>query len=169
LALSGGFLLGGLLTWDISGILYGLGSLIGVIIQPDLDVDNGHIGDKYIRNNVGKWAEYLWDFLWLFYRRSFKHGGELSHFLIISTIIRVLYLYCFLIVVPHVIFYFVFQPEWNLWYVLDWYAARILENYKIILGLMGSDGIHFFLDVLTSEHKKKEKIQIKTGETVCQS
>jgi uncharacterized metal-binding protein len=155
LALSGGFLLYGLATWDISSVAYATGSLIGVICTPDVDVDNGFITDKYIRNKLGWFAEKMWDATWAFYRRSVKHGSELSHGPIIGTIGRIVYLYFLFIVVPHFIYYFMFHPQWDLWYVLDWYANKIEENWQIVLGLMSADGIHWFLDLVTTDRKKR--------------
>jgi uncharacterized metal-binding protein len=166
LALSGGFLLYGLFTWDISGIAYAAGSLIGVMVQPDCDVNGGHIADKYIRNKIGWFAEKMWDGIWLFYRNSVKHGSELSHGPILGTIGRIIYLYFLFIVVPHFIYYFVFNPQWDLWYVLNWYVDRIVENYRIVLGLAGADFIHFVLDICTVEHGKKRVTNGTQNKTV---
>jgi uncharacterized metal-binding protein len=154
LALSGGFLLYGLATWDISSVAYATGSLIGVMVQPDCDVNGGHIADKYIRNKIGWFAEKVWDGVWHFYRKNVKHGSELSHFPCVGTIGRIVYLYFLFIVIPHFIYYFVFNPQWDLWYVLDWYANWIIDNYQVVLGLMGADTIHYFLDLLTVNRKK---------------
>ena len=156
LMLAGGFVLGTVISWDITNLQYVAGSLIGVMITPDLDVDAGFSGDKYIRNSLGWFAERIWKVIWYFYRRSLKHGGELSHFPIISTIGRILYLFGLFIVLPHVIYYWIFQPTWDLRYVLEWYFDGILSGWRIVVGLIGSDVIHWSLDVSTTEHKKKE-------------
>jgi uncharacterized metal-binding protein len=158
LAISAGFAVGGLLVGNLSGFVYGAGSLIGIFVSSDCDVNNGHIADKYIRNKFGKVVEKIWDGIWYFYRRSFSHGGELSHFPVICTIGRIIYLYFLFIVVPHVAYYYTFHPAWDLWYVLNWYVDRIRENDKIIIGLMYGDFGHWVLDVLTKEHGKKKVV-----------
>lgn len=151
--LAGGFALGAVISWDISNVQLIIGPLIGVIITPDLDVDAGFSGDKYIRQRLGLIAEWLWKRIWHFYRRSLKHGGELSHFPLISTIGRLLYLFGMFIVLPHALYYWLFSPVWDLRYVLEWYFNGILGYWKVIISLMGADTIHFFLDILTTNHK----------------
>ena len=151
LILAGGFIVGGVITGSPTALLHALGSLIGVMISPDQDVDNGNISNKYLRTKIGRWADLIWRGIWYMYRRSLKHGGELSHFPLISTIGRMIYLFCLLIVLPHVLIYFLFSPNWDLWYVLGWYMRITLEGYNVFLGLVGADLIHYVLDISTKE------------------
>ena len=146
LLLTGGFIVTSVLTWDISGLSYAAGSLLGVMVTPDCDVDGGTVSDKYIRRRLGKVFEKGWDGLWYFYRRSLKHGGELSHFPLIGTMGRIVYLFACLIIVPHIASYVVFSPSWDLWYVIGWYWDRLWEGWRVILGLAGADFIHYILD-----------------------
>lgn len=134
-------------------MLYCVGSLIGIIISCDLDVDNGFIGDKIIRERLGYFAEKIWKAFWYLYRRSLKHGSPLSHWFVISTYGRIGYIFLLLIVAPHVGFYYVIQPTWDLVYVLNWYWERVTEQREIIFGLIASDCIHYTLDIFTVEHK----------------
>jgi uncharacterized metal-binding protein len=157
--LAGGFLLGSLAFGN--GIEYAIGALLGIMLTPDLDVDGGYIGGKIIRNKVGRWAERAWDVLWYFYRKSLKHGSELSHFPIISTLFRLAYLGFFLVGIPSILIYFVsphlleHAPDFSRWVDL------VAHRYRLILGLMGSDLIHYTLDTLTTEHsKKKRRIEV---------
>src|ERR1044072_3589381 len=99
--LATGFVLGSLAFG--SGIEYATGALVGIMLNPDLDVDNGYICNHIMRNRIGKWASKVWDALWYFYRKSLKHGSELSHFPIVSTIFRLAYLYFFLLVVTYLL------------------------------------------------------------------
>ncbi len=140
---------------NLSNLLFCIGSLIGVIATPDWDVDNGFIGDQMIRDRIGSWAEKLWKMLLYWYRRSLKHGSPISHFPIISTYGRILYLFVILILIPHSVFYIIFHPSWDLTTVLFWYWNIINSQPKIIEGLIASDIIHFTLDILTTEHKQK--------------
>lgn len=154
LLLTGGFLLSAVITKDINGVYHAVGSLIGVMITPDCDVDNGFSADRYIRKGIGKVAgkgvglfvEKIWDGLWYFYRKSLKHGQELSHFPGLGTTGRIEYLYLMLIVLPHIAYYVLFSPGWSLWHVLNWYHGEIWGQWRIILGLMGADTIHYVLD-----------------------
>lgn len=151
LMLATGFGIGGILSLNPSMLQPVVGALIGVIITPDLDVDNGFIGDAHIRR-FSYWLEKIWDLIWLYYRKSLKHGGPLSHFPVISTFGRIVYLYFVVIVVPHTIIYFAFKPNWDLNWVFEAYWLNILDCWKIIIGMIGSDIIHWALDVLTTEH-----------------
>ena len=169
--LAGAFAGAAFFTLDISALYYSVGALIGIIITPDLDVDNGFIGDKTIRQLIaGKFNKkrlftsttrkaiaevvlWLWIKLWYWYRRSLKHGSPLSHLPIISTIGRIAYVYFMLIALPHIILKYSLSLDWNIDGVLGWYWYGILSQYKIITGLMASDLIHWTLDVLTTEHK----------------
>ncbi len=148
-----GFLLTCVLQLDLSNLLYCLGALLGIISTPDWDVDNGFIGDQMIRDKLGKFAEKIWKALLYWYRRSLKHGSPLSHFPIISTYGRLAYLFIILVVIPHTVFYYLFFPQWNLMFVLNWYWSEITAQQKIIIGLIASDTIHWSLDILTTEHK----------------
>src|SRR6266704_2928087 len=150
--LCGGFIIGGLIYKNVDCFQYASGALLGIMFTPDLDVDNGFIGNKIIRERIGGLAEHVWDFIWYPYRKSLKHGGPLSHFPIIGTIGRLAYLYFILIVVPHCIYYYVAQPSWNLQYALECYFEYIVMGWRIILALMCSDLIHWTLDILTTEH-----------------
>jgi uncharacterized metal-binding protein len=158
LALAGGFLLGSLAFGP--GIEYAAGALVGIMLTPDLDVDKGYIGNKIIRNRMGWLAEKAWDGLWYFYRKSLKHGSELSHFPVVSTLFRLGYLFFFLIVIPYVILALVLPGAWNIGSELMWWIELGVRHYRVILGLMGSDLIHWALDVLTTEHAKRKKVEL---------
>lgn len=156
--LAGGFLLGSLALGN--GIEYATGALMGIMLTPDLDVDRGYIGNSILKKRVGSWAERGWSLLWYFYRRSIKHGSELSHLPILSTIVRLAYLYLFLVVLPYTVLEMALPGAWSMGSELHWWITLILYRYKLILGLIASDTIHYALDVLTTEHSKQKKIEI---------
>lgn len=159
--LATGFIVGGLVFGDWrSAIEYGIGSLIGVFLSPDLDVDRTYIGNSILKKRVGTWAERGWSLLWYFYRGSIKHGSELSHLPILSTIVRFAYLYLFVIIFPYTIFELVAPGAWDVQTELSWWFTFLTSHYKLILGLMGSDLIHYVLDILTTEHSKRKKLEI---------
>lgn len=158
--LAGGFIIHSLVIdthgIDYATIEYAIGALVGILLTPDLDVDNGYIGNQIIRDRVGWIADKIWDGLWYFYRKSIKHGSELSHLPILSTIGRLAYLYLFVLVIPYAIFELVFH-WWSMGSELYWWNHQLVEHYRIIIGLMGSDLIHWALDILTTEHAKQKK------------
>lgn len=147
-------------VYGINGIEYAVGSLLGILLTPDLDVDAGNISNQIIRSRLGSWAEKGWDMLWYFYRRSIKHGSELSHAPVISTVFRLAYLFLFLLVVPYLILAVVLPGAWNVEIELRWWYTKIVEYHKVVFGLMGSDLIHWGLDILTTEHSKQKKQSI---------
>jgi len=92
-------------------LLTGVGCLAGLLLSPDLDVDNGHLGSWYARKI---YMGHIFDVFWQPYRVSLKHRSFWSHTPIISTIIRMIYLVFPLIIlivkdqdtsVPKVLFY----------------------------------------------------------------
>jgi uncharacterized metal-binding protein len=162
------------------GIEYAIGALVGVMISPDLDVDAKNISNQIIREKIGgrpnakqkdtpwftirrriAWAiEKVWDGLWFFYRGSVKHGSPLSHAPIISTLFRLAYLYLILILIPYATFALFFPGAWDIGMEIRWWNNLAIRHYPVILGLMGSDIIHWGLDVLTTEHAKQKKREI---------
>lgn len=150
--LAGGFLLGSL-AFGVPEYQYVTGALVGIFLTPDLDVDNGYIGNTIIRNRLGWWAEKGWDMLWYFYRKSLKHGSELSHFPVVSTVFRLAYLFLFLLVIPYSVVELAIPGLLDIPHEFQWWWFKILEHWKVIIALMGSDLIHYVLDVATTEHK----------------
>jgi uncharacterized metal-binding protein len=145
--LAAGFLLSG--GWQEA-----VGALTGVLLSPDLDVDRGFSGDAYIRNRFGRVFEFGWDVFWYPYRKFAKHGSLISHGPIIGTTGRLLYLFVALL-----IFYFILKmifPHLDVTQELVWWWETAVRYRRVIVGLAGSDFIHYMLDLLTTEHKQKE-------------
>jgi uncharacterized metal-binding protein len=150
IALTAGFLVGAIATHLPADFQYAAGSLVGVMISPDCDVDGKFIAYHYIRKSLGFWAEKIWDWLWYFYRRSLKHGSELSHFPIIGTLGRITYLFFFCVIIPYVVLRLFFPFSWT--DELSWWIGKICQHWRVVMGLMSADFIHWGLDVLTTEH-----------------
>lgn len=143
-----------IVSLDVSNVQYVVGALLGVVIQPDLDVSHGRtVSSTLIRNRLGLVPYYFWQSLWYMYRRSLKHGGELSHFPVIGTVGREAYLFLFLIVFPNILLALLFQ--FDFWSETEWWYRLIIHHYKITLGLMVTDLFHWILDVVTTEHKNE--------------
>lgn len=73
-------------------LIAAFGTLTGVLLSPDLDHDSGYIGYWYIRKVGGKIGELYWHALWRPYTQVVKHREPLSHFPVISTVFRLIYL-----------------------------------------------------------------------------
>ena len=149
-----GFLVGGILSFNPKIFLCSLGALIGIMMTPDWDVDNGFDGDKWIREHLGIVFEKIWDAFLYPYRRSMKHGSPLSHFPIIGTTGRIVYCLFGLIIFPCAIAWLGGFDLYNTLSKLYWSG---LNEYLVMvfIGLASSDIIHWGLDISTTEHKKK--------------
>jgi uncharacterized metal-binding protein len=108
------------------------GCASGVILSPDLDCDMGYIGLAHLRNiPAGRVISKLWEWFWKPYSLFFAHRSMSSHGLVISTIIRVVYLAIPLLVL-------------NIWIPMTipaWIG-------RAIIGLMVSDILHTVTDSL---------------------
>src|SRR5689334_16791256 len=118
IALSAGFLIGGLLLRDPGCIEYATGALAGTILSPDLDVDAKNLSYKFMRKFK---TETLWSALWHYYRDSIKHGSPLSHLPILGTLGRLAYMFLFCVILPN--------------YVLSWFGWNFSEETKWWLNL----------------------------------
>lgn len=150
-ALATGFAVGALSDYDMRVMEYAAGALIGILVSPDNDVDKGNVGYGYIRNRLGDWAEYIWDAVWFMYRRSVKHGSELSHFPVISTLGRLAYLFLFAIIIPYLVLDIFFPID--LGFELSWWMAKFAFYWRVLVGLAAIDFIHWFLDIATVKGK----------------
>ena len=157
--LAAGFSVGALVSQEPWMLECAVGALTGIFVSPDLDLSNGGIvGGKMIRRRVGWFGERVWRFFWRGYSSSLKHGTWASHAPIFSTIIRLAYMYYWIVFVPHLFLKLPNLlnlspiPNWNLTYVLSWYA-NIFFSTMFVYGLVSSDVIHWTLDKLTKESK----------------
>lgn len=151
--LSAGFCVAAIGTGDPHLYKCAVGSLTGIMISPDLDVDAGNVSNKIIRKKIGRFAEKIWNGIWHGYKKSFKHGRFASHFPIYGTLTRVFYLYFWFVMLPHLAIWLLIPVSWSLIYVLTWYAKMFFEIHYLY-GLMSADLIHQALDVMTKESKK---------------
>lgn len=132
------------------------GSLTGILISPDLDLDAKNISSTIIKKKAGNFAVALWDMFWNPYRRSFKHGSFGSHFPGYSTFVRLTYVY-FMTILPFYLIYSLIFPTgyFKVELMLEYYYwVKIFLNVFFFYGLASSDLVHFFLDILTKESVK---------------
>lgn len=146
LLLASAFTAGAVLSLHPEMMLCTTGALIGTFISPDLDVDRAFIGDKIVMDKGGRITGRVWLILWKPYKTSMKHGRFASHFPIFSTLVRLLYIYFWLVLLPTGI-YTLLNPSFD----VANFAMRVLPPPLLVYGLVASDTIHFFLDILTKE------------------
>lgn len=150
LFLSAAFALGSLKHPEL--LQCSIGSLVGIILSPDQDVDNGNISNTIIKKQVGWFGEKVWRWFWNPYSASFKHGRFGSHLPVYGTFTRLFYIF-YILVVPIYLIYYVtllfFSLHINLEQELVWWLKFMFYSW-ITFGLCASDLIHFFLDILTT-------------------
>ncbi|HEY9089207.1 MAG TPA: DUF2227 family putative metal-binding protein [Anaerolineaceae bacterium] len=110
------------------------GVLTGLVLTPDLDVDDGCTSTLIIRRVFGRAAAQLWTIFWLPYSLSIPHRSRLSHLPILSTVIRLAYV----LFIPLLIYFLAGLPFRlpPLPVELAWAAA----------GLALADILHFVMD-----------------------
>lgn len=111
------------------------GALAGVMLTCDHDLP-GNITYHYVRKYAGLPAEFLWKVVWLPYATLLPHRGFISHAPIISTVIRLLYLWLWI---------------WPVWYYLKLpYPVFTVNAGWWLLGIGCADAVHSVLDALDS-------------------
>ena len=114
------------------------GAIVGILLSCDLDIDSGNIADHLIKRYTGHIVETMWTMLWTVYRKAFKHRSFLSHFPLVSTIIRIAYLS---------VFYFLVATP------LKWLSGLVHIDWPqfwwwAFVGLVLADTSHWGLDKL---------------------
>lgn len=133
-----------------------VGSLVGIFVTPDLDLSNaGIVQGALIRKRVGWFGERAWKWFWKGYSESCKHGQFMSHFPVYSTIVRLMYVYFWLVFIPDILILRLVVPNLNLIGDLAWWGKIIFE-LNFLYGLISSDFIHYVLDVSTSAHSGEQ-------------
>jgi uncharacterized metal-binding protein len=112
------------------------GVLAGLILTPDLDMDQGSISMDLVRRSAGRFISALWYIFWQPYSRLIPHRSPLSHLPILGTALRLAYL----AILPFLGWWFLGRawplpsiPAWLIWSVV---------------GLALADLSHYILDQL---------------------
>lgn len=109
---------------------YLLGLVITFLINPDLDLNR-----RFPKSKPQFW---LWWIYWWPYSRAIPHRGPLSHWIIVSTVIRFGYAF------------------WTILYYM-WYNMVTVEAWyftaAVLAGMTVSDAMHIFLDWITGWKK----------------
>jgi uncharacterized metal-binding protein len=120
------------------------GAMLGLVLTPDLDVNAGSISEEELRE-ISSFGENLWWMYWFPYRQLVPHRSPISHWPIVGTVGRLLY-----ITIPYwiglTVAYFLDPP------IFSWLAQAgiwliTLPYFRVaVLGLAGADTLHFFMD-----------------------
>lgn len=109
--------------------------LLGIFIQPDLDVDGGYIGNFYLLKYPPLY--HAWRIYWWPYSKLVPHRSFWSHSPLIGTLLRILYL-----VGPFSILYYLSQNTWP-----NFGVAWI----PVVKALVLTDFLHFVMDYYNSD------------------
>lgn len=121
-----------------------VGILSGLILSPDLDVDDGFIGLYHLRRipKVGKFLSFAWRVFWLPYSKIVPHRSAISHSILFGTCLRVGYLVFPLLVLNYLGLPIHLSDKFGQWF---W-------------GLCLADALHIILD-FTIRGERKERFQ----------
>lgn len=122
-----------------------LGCLLGIMLTPDLDQETLSSSEHaFIKYTLG--LGFLWTMLWYPYARLIKHRSPFSHFPILGTAGRLLYLLLLLLI-----------PSFWGWHLI----APPPETIRLLLfalgGLALSDAAHWLLDTRFPNLGKKRR------------
>lgn len=108
------------------------GVLAGLILSPDLDVDEGFIGLAHLRRVgcVGNILSGIWRAFWYPYSKIVPHRSHISHSIFFGTVARVCYL-----VLPILLANFMGLPL----VIPSWFGMWFI-------GLCLSDALHILMD-----------------------
>lgn len=112
----------------IAGFAAGGGSLVGIFLSPDLDIDHKTISETILIEK-GKLFGYLFFVYWYPYARLIAHRSTWSHTPLLGTFIRLLY------------------ALWPLLIFAEYRALLFREFWAwVLLGLVVSDTAHWLMD-----------------------
>lgn len=121
------------------GLFSMLGCILGLIIEPDLDVDH-KTKSEYRVYKIFKPFGALWYYIWLPYAKLMPHRHFLSHAPIIGTILRYFYLSTVILLLS-----FLFGELDFIINLIEVYNKQILF---LFLGTVNSDFGHWIMDNL---------------------
>lgn len=118
-----------------------VGILSGLILSPDLDIDEGFLGLHHLRRIpiIGKPLSLAWRVFWLPYSKIVKHRSVISHSIFFGTVLRVGYL-----ALPILILNYLGLP------------AHLPDKFgQWFVGICLSDALHIILDFTIKSDKRE--------------
>jgi uncharacterized metal-binding protein len=117
--------------------MYLAGCVTGLMVTPDMDVNNGNISDHYIRK-VSRPAQWLWRLFWTPYALLVPHRHFVSHFPIVGTILRIGYFFL-IINLLNLVWSFIIGLFDTVSFVWIW-------DWSFFFGLAHVDAVHWAVD-----------------------
>lgn len=138
------------------------GSLIGIVLSPDLDIDKGFLAFKEMERTVpvlGWLVSKTFRLYWMPYSLAIPHRATFSHGPILSTLIRLVYLSPLI----GVLTYFGQLAAWD-WFGFSLWDYVVADPWRfwsaiirIVIGLILADTCHFALDWAHGQHGKENR------------
>jgi uncharacterized metal-binding protein len=125
-------------TNDFILATYGLiGCLLGLFIEPDLDVDHTTMSERRIQD-VSFLLGRIYYFIWLPYAKLLPHRSFLSHTPVLSTSIRYIYISAWVLAVPLLL---------GFWPIIRTFVLEYQDELVwLFIGTCVSDTMHFIFD-----------------------
>ncbi|MEN8241729.1 MAG: DUF2227 family putative metal-binding protein [Chloroflexota bacterium] len=123
------------------------GVLSGLMLTPDLDVPAGSISQSFVRRKSGILFSLIWRIWWLPYAHIIPHRHWVSHFPLISTIIRIIYLGFLIGVITGLLSLVPGNDQIfpDIYHIVKEFALS-LQGAAALAGLTLSDMLHYLLD-----------------------
>jgi uncharacterized metal-binding protein len=118
---------------------YVAGTLMGLLVTPDLDIDAGNISDTMIRK-VFPPAQWIWRILWTPYAKLISHRSPISHFPFLGTLFRIGYIFLLLNLFNLLFFFFGNMFDTVSHFIWFW-------NWSFFFGLCHVDICHYVADI----------------------
>lgn len=117
--------------------LYAAGCVTGLLVTPDLYLNEGNISDTMIRK-IFPPAQWIWRILWTPYSLLIPHRSPISHFPLLGTLVRIGYVFLLLNLFNGLFFFFGRR--------FDTVSFIFLWNWSFFFGLAHVDALHFMAD-----------------------
>ena len=121
-----------------TGMLIASGCVLGIFVTPDLD-----LGETYsfslIRKYLGRFPYLLWKAYWRIFCILIPHRHFLSHFPVVSTVFRSIYLFSPLLLLILSVF-----PDFS----------NIFWFFPVFVGMVIVDVVHWAMDHLSTNTKR---------------
>ncbi len=121
------------------------GVLAGIVLSPDLDLDQRTRSEYIVSRYMGRIVGFLWILFWLPYAKLISHRSPLSHWPVLGTMLRIVYILALV------------SPMWlcGSWLILGSPtglpmpgAALMGALYWALFGLILADTLHYLMDFL---------------------
>ena len=141
-----------------AAVACGLGVLAGVLLSPDLDMNQKTRSEYIVSRYMGNVIGWFWYLFWLPYAKMIPHRNALSHWPLVGTLVRLLYILT------------LSSPLWCLasWLVSGQLAVLPLSRIAgiegltwVILGLMAADALHWLMDVLPFFRQRRRRTWLR--------